>query len=162
MASSGSLAKLLTLITPAWKLGVSLAPAEGVALPERLRHVTAEHTFVVALFLKAQLLLFTQGIDLWLSIPFATGLMVLTNIVLSRKWHTQRWFQMVLLLGAIVTLFPYSLFQQRQRPAAAPEAQMQMQQRRPSPEQNPSRLRTPEEAERMISAMRAAEAARRR
>ncbi len=30
MASSGSLAKLLTLITPAWKLGVSLAPAEGV------------------------------------------------------------------------------------------------------------------------------------
>ena len=32
-----------------------------VALPERLRYVTAEHTLVVALFLKAQLLLFTQG-----------------------------------------------------------------------------------------------------
>lgn len=70
--------------------------------------------------------------------------------LLSRACHCRRWFQMVLLLGAIVTLFPYSLFQQRQRPAAAPEAQMQMQQRRPSPEQNPSRLRTPEEAERWL------------
>ena len=36
-----------------------------VALPERLRHVTAEHTLVVALFLKAQLLLFTQGAHSW-------------------------------------------------------------------------------------------------
>ena len=57
---------------------------------------------------------------------------------------------MVLLLGAIVTLFPYSLFMPQQRSAAAPAAQMQMQQRSRSPEQNPSRLRTPEEAERWV------------
>ena len=61
---------------------------------------------------------------------------------------------MVLLLGAIVTLFPYSLLRPQQQPgaapAAAPAAQMQMKQRSRSPEQNPSRLRTPEEADRWV------------
>ena len=74
--------------------------------------------------------------------------------VLSKACHCRRWFQIVLLLGAIVTLFPYSLFRTRQQPAAPPASQMQMQQRSRSPEQNPSRnpsrLRTPEEAERWV------------